>query len=333
MTTPFKARIAACVEVAALLHGDLPFYIGLIPEADSAGDLGDFGTVKKRRLTTPSVESLVALASEARRTQRALAMGVASLNAEGHPSVCRCAWADLDDYKRPSSLDYMIRAGLPPSIRVASGRGLHAYWLLAEPTSADRAAAISAGIAAVLGTDPVGQAGRLMRMPGSFNHKAARHAEVISCHASFRYETEHLERVLAEGPVHPAPSVERSSIRGIESVRVGGDESASGVDFRVAQELLLKGSSTADCVRAIDDRRRRDHKSRGYAERTVRQARRSLGWEDATTPSAPQAPDFFTPSSTLPRPSTPKASAMGGTPRARAQQALIGPAKPRQEGS
>jgi hypothetical protein len=70
----------------------------------------------------------------------------------------------------------------PPTFVVASGgltegghAKLHAHWRLAEPVSAAAFRAAKAALAAALGSDPqVIDAARIMRLPGTFNHKGER---------------------------------------------------------------------------------------------------------------------------------------------------------------
>lgn len=80
------------------------------------------------------------------------------------------AWVDIDD---PRRLRALRRFAHRPHAVVASGSGgAHAYWLLAEEVPAERCEALNRMLAAALGADPVStNRGRLMRLPGSLNHK------------------------------------------------------------------------------------------------------------------------------------------------------------------
>lgn len=90
----------------------------------------------------------------------------------GNDSVERSAvaWVDIDD---PRRLGRLRRFAHRPHAVVASGSGgAHAYWLLAEELPAERCEALNRMLAAALGADPVSaNRGRLMRLPGSLNHK------------------------------------------------------------------------------------------------------------------------------------------------------------------
>lgn len=82
------------------------------------------------------------------------------------------AWVDIDD---PRRLRALRGFGHRPHAVVASGSGgVHAYWLLAEEVPAEACEALNRSLAVALGADPVStNRGRLMRLPGSLNHKRA----------------------------------------------------------------------------------------------------------------------------------------------------------------
>jgi hypothetical protein len=103
-----------------------------------------------------------------------------------------CVWADIDFggmHAKPNvppdekaAYEVIARVGLPPSIVVHSGHGLHAYWLLSEEMTADQGAGALSwrwsqtvrACARALGyeVDAVGDLARVLRVPGTFNHKA-----------------------------------------------------------------------------------------------------------------------------------------------------------------
>ncbi|HEX7244088.1 MAG TPA: DNA-primase RepB domain-containing protein [Solirubrobacterales bacterium] len=82
------------------------------------------------------------------------------------------AWVDIDDPRRLRGLRAFAH---PPHAVVASGSGgAHAYWLLAEEVSGERCEALNRILAAALGADPAStNRGRIMRLPGTLNHKPA----------------------------------------------------------------------------------------------------------------------------------------------------------------
>ena len=88
-------------------------------------------------------------------------------------------WADLDvgpgkPYQaRQDALDRLARFGPAPTAIINSGRGIHAYWKLAEPAEGDdlaRAVRLVRGLADDLNGDRgVADAARIMRIPGTQN--------------------------------------------------------------------------------------------------------------------------------------------------------------------
>jgi len=94
--------------------------------------------------------------------------------------VCRVTalWGDFDakdGHTREGRLAQLD--GLPcwPSMVVGSGSGFHAYWSLEEPAGSPeemgRAELAMRLLAAGLGSDPVHDRSRILRVPGTFNHK------------------------------------------------------------------------------------------------------------------------------------------------------------------
>jgi hypothetical protein len=92
----------------------------------------------------------------------------------GNDSVDRAAvaWVDIDDPHRLRSLRSFAHA---PHAVVASGSGgAHAYWLLADELPGERCESLNRMLAAALGADPAStNRGRIMRLPGTLNHKPA----------------------------------------------------------------------------------------------------------------------------------------------------------------
>jgi hypothetical protein len=74
--------------------------------------------------------------------------------------------------RKPSKLFTSSQSA--PTAIVASGTGnnVHAYWRLAEPVDPATAEELNGALAAALGADPVVRdAARILRLPGTFNHK------------------------------------------------------------------------------------------------------------------------------------------------------------------
>jgi hypothetical protein len=87
-------------------------------------------------------------------------------------------WADLDakgGHTRESRIHQLLELPHYPSIVVSTGGGLHVYWLLQEPAEGpdelNHAELIMRLVSKGLGGDPVHDRSRIMRVPGTFNHK------------------------------------------------------------------------------------------------------------------------------------------------------------------
>lgn len=109
-------------------------------------------------------------------------MGVATrLGEDGTKSGVSRIWAPWGDFDLKGSYTRKGRAtqmkSLPcrPSMIVWSGNGYHAYWLLEEPAESREdlvtAERVMGLLAAGLEGDPVQDRSRILRVPGTFNHK------------------------------------------------------------------------------------------------------------------------------------------------------------------
>ena len=102
-------------------------------------------------------------------------MGVLLRNEEkGTSSACKATtewlWSDVDTKK--SNFAAVLRASIPePQIVVDSGHGWHLYWHLKEPVPTVAATGAMSVLADLLGGDTVGDPARILRLPGSVNHK------------------------------------------------------------------------------------------------------------------------------------------------------------------
>jgi hypothetical protein len=80
-------------------------------------------------------------------------------------------WADVD-VKRGSTFGSILRAVMhTPQMVVDSGHGWHLYWHLSRPVPVAVAQGAMKVLAERLGGDAVGDAARIMRVPGTINHK------------------------------------------------------------------------------------------------------------------------------------------------------------------
>lgn len=137
--------------------------------------------------------------------------------AEG-TSHAPCHFADWDQATPGQALRFIEEAGLPlPTVVMASGRGVHAYWRLHEPEShAGEWTHRQKWIAAAVSSDPaVSDWQRKMRLPGLANVKPAYapdypRSQLISVDASRRYSWRDLQpRLMPEPQQRPEPTREQ----------------------------------------------------------------------------------------------------------------------------
>jgi hypothetical protein len=95
--------------------------------------------------------------------------------AEGTVSESRVLWIDIDAKtfggSKSSAFFSLARVTPQPQIVVDSGNGYHAYWLLDEPVPWHDAQQAMKGIALTAGGDRVYDQARILRLPGTRNHK------------------------------------------------------------------------------------------------------------------------------------------------------------------
>ncbi len=92
----------------------------------------------------------------------------------------RVAWVDIDD---PAQLAALRAFAVRPHLVLYSGSGgAHAYWVMAEPLAAAELEAANRKLAAHLGADQgATDRARIMRLPGTHNHKANRPCRLVYC--------------------------------------------------------------------------------------------------------------------------------------------------------
>lgn len=84
-------------------------------------------------------------------------------------------WADCDTSGSIAMLADFMPA---PTIEVGSGGGVHAYWMLDAPVSKEQAEIGNRRLALALGADRAAtDAARVLRPPGTFNHKPGRQVD------------------------------------------------------------------------------------------------------------------------------------------------------------
>jgi len=119
--------------------------------------------------------------------------------------TCLCAlWADYDlkhGHTRESRLQQLMDLPYHHSILVWSGGGWHPYWLLKTPAEGseelERAELIMQRLAEGLGGDPVHDHSRILRAPGTFNHKyrEPRLSSLEHCDPELRYGLDQLQEM------------------------------------------------------------------------------------------------------------------------------------------
>ena len=248
-------------------------------------------------------------------------------------------WADIDlvgpgraQKPLPATVDHARRIldGLPhaPSILVHSGFGLHAYWPLKEPwvfdTDAERtqAARLAKGwhgtvcaAAESLGwhLENLGDLARVLRLPGTLNHKGATPAEVrlLESQPHRRYNPEDFEAYLAEpdGDAPPSageslvlrPDAEPPAAKMAEAVATCpkfrdtwnrerpdlADQSQSGYDLALASIAARIGWSDQEIADLLIAARRRHNEKPEKALRAD-YVRRTIGRGRAAADALPQ---------------------------------------------
>lgn len=100
-----------------------------------------------------------------------------------------CIWAELDFDKQGGETDTMKKAKeAGPDILVRSGGGVHCYWMMTTPLSLDAETRLRFEMSVrarqdKLKTDRTHDCTRILRMPGTFNHKnkEPRKVELLQC--------------------------------------------------------------------------------------------------------------------------------------------------------
>ncbi len=111
-------------------------------------------------------------------------------------------WVDADT---PEAILELERFAPAPSILIGSGRGRHAYWLLARSVAPEVGEDANRRLASFLGGDiQCADSARILRPPGTLNYgyRPARHVELLR----FEYRTLALDTVIAGLPDLPAPA-------------------------------------------------------------------------------------------------------------------------------
>jgi hypothetical protein len=119
-------------------------------------------------------------------------------------------WADIDDYEYN---EWDKRWLLPPTAVVSSGHGVHLYWALDQQYPGDIIEDLNKRIAAHVGGDNVWDRGRLLRVPGTFNHKAepVKPVTLVELNPEWVYTPAQLEKAGPQPHLEHGPDTDRSA--------------------------------------------------------------------------------------------------------------------------
>lgn len=168
-------------------------------------------------------------------------------------------WCDVDVKKRGGDAFDLASVSPPPTLVVSSSPGnFHLYWALGEQIEADEAVRIATLASAAFGGDPkVLEAKRVMRLPGSLNHKydPPKPCEVVQYQA-IAYDPRDLETKLMAAAVAPywADGNRHAVSQGVGAVLARASWSQSRAE-EVIREVcrITKDREVADRVRSIGD--------------------------------------------------------------------------------
>ena len=266
--------------------------------------------IEDRRSITPPIRewwessrdlatALPAIAERAQQDGRAVFFGVLPRATRGDGTASSAApgmvaWCDVDfkEVEEPEARRRIAAFPVTPSVVVHSGRGLHLYWLMKEPTDPATLREISKRAAHALGGDRCFDAARILRMPGTRNVKACwlddayrfePSAPVVTIEyadAAMRYnpddfdvlpeapaDTERRDTVLPTNAAIPAEvsarvaqlikDRNRLALYWRSEGKESGDTSGSGYDMSFACSLILHGvTEPAELAAAVAARPR-----------------------------------------------------------------------------
>jgi len=130
--------------------------------------------------------------------------------------LARCLFVDIERIGADDAAQRIAHACVPePTAVVVSGGGVHAYWRLVEPmVDLDAWRLRQKALIAAVGSDPsVHDAPRVMRLPGTLNHKYCppRECEVFECQPELRYPIEEFPEFEEAAPPTPATPLAANS--------------------------------------------------------------------------------------------------------------------------
>jgi hypothetical protein len=168
-------------------------------------------------------------------------------------------WSDVDakhfDGGKAAALFSLGRANLTPSILVDSGNGFHAYWLLKERVPFVEASGVMRGLAKAIGGDSVHDASRVLRLPGTHNHKTdpPNPVRLLYFEPTRRYRFSDFDSYAAYGwePQHPRyEGVEGWDLSDTLAHKFGEGERNQGLT-RLAGAMVAKGLGNEELLVAL----------------------------------------------------------------------------------
>ena len=203
------AQTTETQEFISLLHGECGDLL-VVREINKQGNVNEFFTRLHTALQyIPPQDANVYIGMFAHRGKPATAETTTTTGA---------LWADFDDTNDAAEVEARIRsAGLPqPSLTVNSGHGIHTYWLLDKRAQAGDVVPVLKALAVALGSDgSVCDAARIMRVPGSINHKdsPAVPCSILSV-SPLRYNLNDLRKTLTN-QLQPARDLRLQGVRSL----------------------------------------------------------------------------------------------------------------------
>jgi hypothetical protein len=239
---------------------------------------------KNVRLFSSDVDELIAWV-EKYRDEYNLYIGVNARATKGgtNEAVKRSYWVWIDiDAKKVNDIpsdkilkSVMSRIVLPPHMIVYTGGGVHLYYRTVGTEDLKLVQRVCNALAAEINGDPLGDAARIFRLPGTYNFKYGEPREVTlhHCMVDFEYPFEDILGAVSL-PVKMARRVDIGDGRGYAS--------RSERDWAVIRALMIAGLAE-DTVRYIFEKRSIGDKFREegdkYLEHSLTRARESIGGE------------------------------------------------------
>lgn len=186
-------------------------------------------------------------------------------------------WIDLDAKGKTNFRSLRKRAQrflLPPSYVVHSGGGYHVYWMLEEPLEIEDAETGLKALQKFFSSDHVTDASRVLRVPGTLNHKKSTPREVV-------IESAKPERQFSLNDIIVATRVSFDLVRLIRGDREGDFKSRSERDYAIIGELCKRGAdlNLVEYLYATEPNLQETTEDHGadYVERTYEKASGEVG--------------------------------------------------------